>query len=105
MVLSRVGACARDDLLPRLFQPHPTHHPLPLQTVRSYLCALPKTAAAQEKSERLEKLLARYRVQRGGSQAALMRALLAVPGVSPEAAYAAAMQFESLQQLLEHAER
>jgi hypothetical protein len=76
-----------------------------LQTVRSYLCALPKAAAAQEKSERLEKLLVRYGVQRGGSAAALMRALLAMPGVSPEAAYAAAMQFESLQRLLEHAER
>lgn len=66
---------------------------------------LPDSALAQDKRQRLEALLTKYGIPRDGSQAALMRAQLAIPGVSAEAAYATAVQFGSLQGLLEAAER
>jgi len=73
--------------------------------VHSYLSVLLQTPAAKKNLQALETLLVRHAVLRNGSQAAFMRALLAMPGVSPDAAYAIALEFPSLQSVLEAVER
>lgn len=75
--------------------------------MHSFLSAQLLPAAMQGKRERLDRLLGRAEraVQYHGNEATLMRGLLALPGVSAEAAYAVARQYGSLQGLVEAAER